>query len=303
MSVIVAHHGDPRPTAALLDALGDQRHAGPIEVIVVDDASPRPFPPRDDAIVHRRAVNGGFGAAINSGARIARHPALLILNSDLHITEDFVADLQRAAAPIWPAVVGPRVLDDDEADTFSARRWPTVRGYAVELVVALSRLRGRDAWHRIVGHDLRMRGGSTFRTDWVTGAAMLVPRERFIAIGGFDERFHMNSEEVDLQRRLADLGVRAWCAAGVTCRHTGGGSSGAEEEREDSVWRARLLYAEKWEGQGGVARLRVTMLAAALVNLAWQAGRRARGRDVSPMRRWRADLRRARRPADGGTLS
>ncbi len=45
-------------------------------------------------------------------------------------------------------------------------------------------------------------------SEWVSGAAFLMPRKIYEAVGGFDERFHMYCEDVDLSWRVRDAGFR-----------------------------------------------------------------------------------------------
>ena len=96
VSVIVPHYGDHGPTSALVDSLLPQR---PHEIIVVDDASPQPFPDTSGVRLLRHERNGGFGSAVNAGARAATGDLLLVLNSDIEVGPTFVADLMAASAP------------------------------------------------------------------------------------------------------------------------------------------------------------------------------------------------------------
>ena len=205
LSVVVPHYGSPAPALALLRMLRSQEGDLDLEVIVVDDCSPEPFPDRPGVHVVRRAENGGFGSAVNTGAAAATHPLLLVLNSDVRIEADFVARLLDAAEPWQPAVVSPRVVDEQGEDVWVGRHFPTAAQQAVEWLTPLARWRDRASLHRAVGHDVEARG-RTAVVDWVIGAALLIPLEPFRTVGGFDERFHMNAEEVDLQRRLLALG-------------------------------------------------------------------------------------------------
>ncbi len=90
----------------------------------------------------------------------------------------------------------------------------------------------------------------------------------------------MNSEEVDLQRRLRERGLPSVVLAGPTAVHAGGGSSDSARRREWLV-QSRLAYADKW---GGRRRLQAALGAATAANLAWNTGRRLAGRDVAPLR-------------------
>ena len=67
VSVIIAHYGDPEVAASLVRDLQAQVIEQAVEIIVVDDCSPKPFPETPGTAVVRRERNGGFGAAVNSG--------------------------------------------------------------------------------------------------------------------------------------------------------------------------------------------------------------------------------------------
>lgn len=285
VSVVVPHHGDPQPTLRLVTALLRQREVE-LQVVVADDCSPEPFPDVPGVDVVRRATNAGFGTNVNSGAAVARHDLLLVLNSDVEVDDRFVADLVLAAAPWQPAVVSPRVVDRDGADAWVARRFPTTGQQVVEWLHPLARYRHR--LHNAVGHDASARG-RTAVVDWVVGAALLIPMASFREAGGFDERFFMNSEEVDLQRRLRQLGVPSVVVAEPHLVHEGGGSSPSAQRRHWLV-RSRLTYARKWSGRSGERRLRTALAGASVVNLAWNAARAVAGRSTRPLGTFREEL-------------
>ena len=142
ISIVVPHYGDPEPTEQLIDQLMRQRHPQ-IQVIVADDASPRPFPQRPGVEVIRRATNGGFGTNVNTGVTLARHELLLILNSDVIIDEDFVANLITAAEPWLPAVVSPRVTGATGRDEWIGRRFPSIGQQVIEWLHPLAGLRSK----------------------------------------------------------------------------------------------------------------------------------------------------------------
>lgn len=277
VSVVIPHYGDPVPTMALADQIALQ--IGPRDqLIVVDDCSPVPLPDLAVATVVHRQANGGFGSACNTGAAQASGTLLLFLNSDLSIGPTFIDDMVKAAAPWQPCVAGPRIIENGEIDE-AARLFPTVRHQATEWLAPLTRFRARPALHRAVGHDLSAsKSNSDSVTDWLVGAAILVPRTEFVGVGGFDERFHMNSEEVDLQRRLRAHGLPSVHLPAVIVHHAGGGSSDAIHRRKWLV-NARLNYAAKW---GGLRLLRVGLTLATAVNLLWNTMRRLTGRPINP---------------------
>ncbi len=279
VTVVVPHFGAPGLSMPLLEALLRQQGCPELQIVLVDDDSPDAFPDHPGVTVIRRGTNGGFGSAVNTGAAVADGDLLLVLNSDLEIGPTFVADLVAGARPWQPAVVSPRVVGPDGLEQPTGRRFPRVRHQVTEWLVPLARWRDTDALHRAVGHDVDARDNEAV-VDWVVGAALLVPTADFRAVGGFDERFFMNSEEVDLQRRLRERGLPSVVLAEPTAVHAGGGSSDSAQRREWLV-QSRLAYADKW---GGRRRLQAALGAATAANLAWNTGRRLAGRDVAPLR-------------------
>jgi N-acetylglucosaminyl-diphospho-decaprenol L-rhamnosyltransferase len=286
VSIVVPHYGDPQPARNLVARLRTQTIYERIEVIVVDDCSPEPFPELDDVIVIQRQHNGGFGSAVNSGAERARHDLLLVLNSDVEIDRSFVEDLLKAAEPWLPAVLSPQVIGNDGRQLWSGRHFPRVRHQFVEWLTPLARWRDRPPLHEAVGHDTRAAEGVTTVVDWVVGAALLVPTAEFRAVGGFDERFFMNSEEVDLQRRLRARGLPSVLLSAPVALHEGGGSSDPVRRRRWLV-ESRLQYAQKW---GHPHRTVLSLVGATGVNLLWNGARRLLGRPVHPLRTAREEL-------------
>ncbi len=288
VSAIIPHYGAAAPTRVLTQSLLAQAdRSGLVQVIVVDDCSPEPFAPDvPGAEVIRRETNGGFGSSVNTGAEASTGDLLLILNSDLEISSSFVADFVTASQPWMPAVTSPRVLDRAGAEAWTGRHFPRIHQQAAEWLAPLARWRSRGHLHDLVGRDTRShRAASDVPVDFVVGAAMLVPRALFWEVGGFDERFYMNSEEADLQYRLRHLNVPSVALRSPVVVHVGGGSSDPARRRAWVV-SSRLTYAEKW---GHPRALRLALAAASAINYLWNAPRQALGRDVDALGTLRAE--------------
>jgi len=284
VTVLIPHYGHPGPTLALIGIL---KASSPHQIVVCDDCSPAPFPEVAGVHVVRREINGGFAAAVNSAARIASGDYLLILNSDLDISPSLPDELLRVAAELPSAVLGPRIFDAEGNITYSARRWPTITNQTVEWLTPLARWRHRAWMRRLLGHEQSVLNSvGPMAVDWLVGAAFLVPASEFRAVGGLDEQFYMNSEEIDLQRRLAERGVKRIYVPWVSVLHEGGGSSDPAERRRWLV-NSQLVYAKKW---GGSKRLRLALTTATVVNLAWNGLRRLRGVRVEPLTVAREEL-------------
>lgn len=292
VSIVIPHYGDPGPTLTLVRSLSGQCQRGfdkfeePPQLIVVDDSSPIAFPEVDGVTVIRREQNGGFGSAVNTGIAAAVSQFALVLNSDLVISETFVVDLVTAAHPWQPAVLSPQILGHDGSLQWVGRHFPTPGHQIVEWLSPLARFREKKALHEAVGHDTRCVTDTVVPVDWVVGAAMLIPVEQFRAVGGFDESFYMNSEEVDLQRRLREIRVPSVFVGTVVVTHEGGGSSDPERRRHWLV-ASRFVYAEKW---GNPTALRAALGAASVVNLLVNIGRQLAGRKVHAVRTFKQEI-------------
>lgn len=287
VTVVVPFYGDPAPVMALVDELLASAPSCLEAIVISDDCSPVPFGSTygsgDDSsprvTVVRRERNGGFGAAVNTGLSEVKTPLALVLNSDLVITGGQITQLLTYLRGWHPVVASPAVMHPDGTEQWVGRVFPTVGHQVIEWLSPLARWRHLPVLHRAVGHDLRSAVAPAIcPVDWVMGAAMLLPVEQVRAVGGFDESFHMNCEEVDLQRRLRQLGVASVVVPQVQVTHIGGGSS------EDSVRRqwlvdARFRYAQKW---GSPRVLRFALRAATGVNFLVNQVRRVRNHDVDP---------------------
>jgi hypothetical protein len=100
------------------------------------------------------------------------------------------------------------------------------------------------------------------RVDQVMGAFFLIRRDLFESLGGFDERFFVYFEEVDLSFRAHEAGATSYYLANCQAFHKGGGSS--EQVKAKRLFyslRSRILYGYKHFGiLSGTAVLLATLL-------------------------------------------
>jgi N-acetylglucosaminyl-diphospho-decaprenol L-rhamnosyltransferase len=152
--------------------------------------------------------NLGFGAGHNRLAAMTRAQYLWFLNPDVELYEPDTARrlLQAIAASDRVRAGGPRLLEADGTPQ------PYDHG----------RLRGPRA-------GIASRGGHSYwratdvrrRVAWTSGAALLVERDAFVALGGFDPRLFLYKEEEDLCLRLRAGGGEVLYDPEVSVRHVG----------------------------------------------------------------------------------
>lgn len=213
LSVVILNYNAAAHTRACLRSLAAGCAGLDCEVIVVDNASPRPgieqvvaaFP---KARLIRRRRNGGFAAGINTGIRAARAEAILILNPDTTLAPGAAAAMLgylREHADI--GVLGPRMLNPDGSLQLSCRRFPTFSTALFNRYSLLTRLWPRNrfsASYLMTDWD----HASISDVDWLSGAAMMLRRAALERVGLFDERYFFAIEDVDLCRRMHDGGFR-----------------------------------------------------------------------------------------------
>ena len=221
----------------------------PTEIILVDNASGDGIPrelAREYASDPRVRVmfndaNLGFGPAVNRGARLASADALLILNPDCMLEPNTIERLREIALSHPHAgVIGAVVCDaNGEPDPASRRRDPLLR----RSLMSLSGLAKREALGPGYA-GINVPGpmpDEVIEAENVSGALMLVAREAFERLGGFDESYFLHCEDLDLCRRARDAGFKVLLAGNVRVLHGKGGSS-----RHRPVFVSRHKHRGMW---------------------------------------------------------
>jgi N-acetylglucosaminyl-diphospho-decaprenol L-rhamnosyltransferase len=218
--VIVDYHAGAHLTAAVDSVLAQ----GVDDVVVVDNAgageSHRALGDRvGDVLVVVPGRNLGLGAGANRGvAALATSEYLLVANPDVVLHDGALGALVAAldSNRSW-GVVGPTILTEADVAYPSMRRFPSVLdavGHAT-----LGRVWPRNPFTR----RYREQGAAPDGTaDWVSGACFLVRRELFERLGGFDERYFMFAEDMDLCWRAHRAGAEVGTAPAAVVTHVEG---------------------------------------------------------------------------------
>jgi N-acetylglucosaminyl-diphospho-decaprenol L-rhamnosyltransferase len=197
LTLSIVSHGHGALVHGLLGDIG--RHCRGVEVLLTVNVPERlPFEPSSFGFPVRLVANDaprGFGANHNAAFRLARGGYFCVLNPDVRLNSDPFPALTRALADEKVGVAAPVVLSPVGEIEDSARRYPTPLSVA------------KKAFASRPGLDYAI-GDAPFSPDWVGGMFMLFRREAFERAGGFDERYFLYYEDVDLCRRLARLGYR-----------------------------------------------------------------------------------------------
>lgn len=192
-----------------------------VPAIVVDNASgdrSAELAEERGAQVIRNARNEGFGRAANLGVQAAATELVLILNPDVVLESGAAAALVEAAGRYPDAgLLAPRLVEPSGRLFFQPRSL---------LAPYLHNPRG----------VARPPEGDAC-APFLSGACLLVRRDLFLDLGGFDERIFLFYEDDDLCRRVADAGHALVHVHGAVARH-GRGRSSAE--------RPGRIFASRW---------------------------------------------------------
>jgi N-acetylglucosaminyl-diphospho-decaprenol L-rhamnosyltransferase len=171
--------------------------------------------------------NRGFGAACNVGARCGRSQYIAFINPDVLVTWPQLAQLAHTAMQLGASAIAPLLVD----------------GYG----------RVSSAGSRSICPPWRRRGtvvrrpGHPYHVETATGACLVLQREMFDRLRGFDERYFLYAEEDDLLKRVRNEGGSVVVDPSVQVVHLGESSSTGVPEWWRSMHRMRShrLYIAK----------------------------------------------------------
>lgn len=147
----------------------------------------------------------GFGANHNAAFKLVKGDFFCVLNPDIRLTMNPFPTLLEFARQNDVGVVAPRVVNNSGQREDSERRFPT----PWELMKKIAG--GKSAiWSD--AHPVSS-------PDWIAGMFMLFPRSVFEELRGFDERYFLYYEDVDLCARLALAGYKRLVCSDVTVVH------------------------------------------------------------------------------------
>jgi N-acetylglucosaminyl-diphospho-decaprenol L-rhamnosyltransferase len=221
LSVIIVNYCQWESTVKLVRQILQTAPArrGAVEVVVVDNHSPwHPLAARlrrwRGVSLRRWGRNRGYARAVNEGCRLSRGHWLLVLNSDLTLTEGFLAGAltianQMSSHEERAGIVGFQLLNEDGSGQLSTGFFPTL----ATTLVGLMRPRGCRKYVLPRGAAQRC------RVPWVSGCCLLLRRECAQELGGFDESFFLYYEDVDLCRRARAKGWSVWFEPALRAVH------------------------------------------------------------------------------------
>ena len=228
VSVIIVTYNSAEHISACLQSVLAQKGVS-FEIIVADNAS------QDDTLkelanYHIRVIanreNVGFGRGNNAAFAVSAGRYLYLLNPDARLTApNALAELCRRmdANPSW-GMAGTRVQSSDGiSESPPSPEYPAQRHTHRDF----SKLPGKIAW--------------------ISGASIIVRRELYEKLGGFDPGFFLYSEETDFCLRMRELGHEIGYVPNISVEHIGGASEDMRDLSELSARKLKglLLFRQK----------------------------------------------------------
>lgn len=289
VTVAVVSYNTREPLLSCLRALAPDAENGRADVWVVDNGSHdgSPEAARAEApwaTMLQPGANLGFGRAVNLVAGRTSAPWLLCANADVELEPGALAAMLSAGADEQVGAVAPRLVLPDACIQHSVHSLPTL-AFTLAFNVGLPALSRRLAERMLL--EGRYDPERVRAVPWAIGAVLLLRRQAFDAVGGFDKRQWMYAEDLDLGWRLRDAGWVLRYDPRARARHASGASTipAFGDDRQRRFMRETYAVIER---RRGLSVARVT----AAINVAGAAGRVAW---MTPpalfSRRWRARRR------------
>jgi N-acetylglucosaminyl-diphospho-decaprenol L-rhamnosyltransferase len=174
----------------------------------------------------------GYGENHNNAFKISTGSYFVVCNPDI---EFFMPALDMLASKFETTVgiVAPGIVGKDNIIQDSVRKFPTILG------LLLRRLKIRDnSLYSPVSRD--------FAVDWAAGMFLMFTRHSFRLVGGFDESYYLYFEDIDICKRMNNLGFKILYVPNIKIIHNARHSS--RKSFQYFIWHlhSAFKYFKKW---------------------------------------------------------
>ncbi len=197
-------------------------------------------------------VNLGFGAAVNQGVAIASGKYVLILNPDVILGQESIKQMLGVYSSLNnPAFLSCQLIDGNgRLLAESARNVPSISGTWRKLIGLNEVARSPSAYYA------ENTGESVQEIAVLAGACLMIERSKFFAIKGFDERYFLYGEDIDICHSALVNGYKNYLLNNVKVLHLKGESSDRWSFRQRSAfYQAMYLYWHKWHHPSALVKV------------------------------------------------
>lgn len=208
--------------------------------------------------------NRGFAAAVNQGMQALTTPCVLLINPDAELLGGIQPMIEACLQPEVAAVGGKLIGTDGRPQLgFMLRRFPTPAALAFEMLGLNRFWPGNPVNRRYRCLDIAM--DEPVEAEQPAGAFLMLRREAWVALGGFDEGFYpLWFEDVDFLRRARAAGYRILYEPRAVARHIGACCVAKMrwEQRQLCWYHSLFRYASKHFGPAGCRAVLLTAIIA-----------------------------------------
>ncbi len=194
-------------------------------IITINIPESSALPSSERITVIHNEVARGFGENHNRAFERCDEPFFLILNPDIELRNNPFPRLVRTLEETESSLVAPQVVTPRDQIEPSARQFPTISLLIKKLLF------GYQGSYKLEGR---------FSPDWIGGMFMLFRSSDFKSLGGFDKRFYMYYEDVDICARAWGRQMRITVATDVKVVHDARRAS--HRELRHAYWHLRSIF-------------------------------------------------------------
>ncbi len=245
VSIIIVNYNTSRLVLDCIDSVYKHTQGIDFEVLVADnhssDAQVAMLRGDDRFTLLPLEENLGFGRANNRAAQMAKGDRLFLLNPDTVLLNDAVtilADYMQAHPQV--GICGGNLYDANRQPTHSYHRIaPSILS---EMDFATGQIYRRLRYGRSAQFN---HTGAPLKVEMITGADLMIRREVWLQLQGFDEAFFMYCEDADLCRRCLSKGYEVVSVPDARIQHLEGQSFRETEAHCRRILDGRFIYFRK----------------------------------------------------------
>lgn len=185
--------------------------------------------------------NVGFAGGCNAGVKKTQGEILCFLNPDTEIVSENISEIvSEFKKNDKVGIIGPKIIEKSG----KIQKW--IAGKELNLKKILKNNLGIIEDKKIWLSEKKQ------KVAWVTGAVLFARRNLFEKINGFDEKFFMYFEDIDLCKRIGESGFEILFFPTFTVQHLGGGSVKNRLVQKKAYYKSQDYYFQKWFGKRNV---------------------------------------------------
>jgi GT2 family glycosyltransferase len=266
ISIIIINFNQRTFLEQCLESIYDNFKTNPFEVILINNSPEEDLTDLESKYENLKLIhneNRGFAQANNLGANLSSGDYLFFLNADTVIQSDFLDSFKKYFSGRDFGAAGIKLLNED--GTFQLSFWKEDTFFN-EIKNKKEEKLFKNRELNYIRKKEQLYNGVT-EADWVTGAAMIIRKDVFKKIKGFDERYFLFYEDADICKTLNNNGYANYFFPFGNIVHYKGENVNSEFQNETYYYskESQLLYYKKHNNLFNNIMLRVYLFAKFLI--------------------------------------